>query len=1116
MQGTLIVGPVVGTAAAVAGLAWWMRSLLSQGTSPLSSRLPDDSTIPSFQEPSPTPGPSPVASPTVSLITSPVSSPVATPGASPVASPAVSPITPPVASPAVSQITPPVASPVESPAVSPITQPVASPVESPAVSPRTPPVASPVESPAPVALPAVSPTTPPVASPAVFPITPPVATPVALPVALPAVSPITPPVASSVVSPIVSAVQQPSLTNFDLPPNVIPAVRTSPLTKPKPASAPQQSTVTNPLENALMTIVAAVVPSRLWQVLRRNIRRKTRGQPDTGLRQYYEAMASLIRLARVYIDHPTELMSILAVPKTQPDRAAIESPLTITQEALAQKYGVPLATIQGEINNIYSNAFSIRVPILEQLQRMVQPKIPSRPVTPPMRASPVVPPVVPSAPQIRSSPIVVPRIPQSVAVQDPFNTACLEQSGWEITGFFAKDFKSLLNSRPNIDVDSLSSETAQLATEHLQDLYWDTVSPLEDNIPMRSLSRNSTTLLTLGNIIGRGASGMVFTGQLQHLRGITKPAETREVLVKVIDSQEASALESQEMVNEILLQSILWCTSQDLKLVPNPIPAIRAPLELHAAPPSIKLRNPGMRDTSKGTPAVAMDFAGKTLQSVMMELQGSPEGEMVFWLLIVSLAESLQALQRAVNFVHTDLHSGNVLAERLSAPQEIILGGVRYSLPYKVSIIDFGKSCLDIGDKTLVTSSRYKQWCVKTGGYDLMLLLSTISMDTMWTDVRLPLMELCKSAFTEQGKKPPLWVFDSLETDYFQGVWRTTTVTTPTNVIKFCTGQLERLSTPVKKHQRPSITRPRVVPQATKPNVFDWRALAQDQKSLRGQREQQRQARQRQEQRRQAEELRRRQYFEEEAQKEEQTRRQREVEVQQILEESAQRWRENRRLEQQEREREALEDQRLDEEFRRWLDERAERMQAQEANDRAQEALRAERERVSAQRGREAQEQESLRAEEEESQRQRDRQRRAAEERAQERSAWEQAAASLERERAREGPREPQRMPKTKRRQPIPVPAAQKSQATRQVLARLKEDMNLVCDQFLNRFGAKDYKQLIRTLHPDKVVQTKEAKRNFLTTFYSPQVDDAVLNDKEVTDLIEELVKKAFDCRVIN
>lgn len=83
-------------------------------------------------------------------------------------------------------------------------------------------------------------------------------------------------------------------------------------------------------------------------------------------------------------------------------------------------------------------------------------------------------------------------------------------------------------------------------------------------------------------------------------------------------------------------------------------------------------------------------------------------------------------------------------------------------------------------------------------------------------------------------------------------------------------------------------------------------------------------------------------------------------------------------------------------------------------------------------------------------------------------------------------------------------------------MGQINSDLNLVCDQFLQRFGAKNYKDLIKILHPDKVVQTEDGKRNFLNKFYSGQVNDEILNDKEVTTMLVALFRKAWDCFSVN
>lgn len=915
----------------------------------------------------------------------------------------------------------------------------------------------------------------------------------------------------------------------------------------KPAT-PEPETLS--VETAFTTIVPALIPSRLWQVLRRNIIRKTRGKADAGLQQYYEAMQRIIVLARVYLNSPAELMDILTVPKIQPDRFVIDSPLNTTNEALAQKYGADLAAIQKQFNDNYQVAMTKPLPSLDQLRRLVQPQVDSRPI--PLPSSPVasaaapipaptnlqpIPPLSSGPVPLPSTPIpgppspppvespVVPRAPPasrvapsvaSVGVQESLNSDCLEDAGWENTGFFVQEFQDLLDSQ--VDEDRLSTETARLAFQYLEDMYWDGTSPLWENIPQRSLSRYDTTELTLKDTIGQGATGLVFSADLRQ-----GGPETRNVLVKMINPQVSDAEYRREMVNEILVQSIMWCTCNKLKVTPNPIPAILAPLELHMNPVSSDLRNnPGMKDKRNGTPAVAMDYAGKTLASLLMELPGLPDGETSFWLILVSLAEKLQALQQAVNFVHTDLHTGNVLVQP-SAPQDIILGGVTYTLPYKVSMIDFGRSCLDVGNKTLVTTPNYKDNCVRTGAYDLMLLLSIISTASTWTAVRLPLMELCKSAFTQQGKTPPLWVFDNLEQPYFQSVWRTTTVTTPAKVISFCQAQLQRLQ------QRKASPRVRVKSQAQ-----DWTWLEKATKEKMRQRRQVKQRKlaaqlERDEKKRR---LLQQQLEYEEAQRQEQLREQQRLEDQRLetirLEREAN---EQMRLEEEEREREAareLEQRRLlEEDFDRYLEdldrqirereaqlarEREAQMamerEAQIARERAQEAARVANEAAETEmRRRTMEDQEAtewsyirqqLRKQAEEADRQERRQ-------------------QQRRRNERPPPEQPQRQPPRPQSAGVKPKTQQPQNNTLQRLVkRIQGDIDARCGKLLDRFQVKNYKQLVRLLHTDRTTASDAVKQEFLAKYYGVDADDAILQDKGVDARLLELTKKAIECFKLN
>jgi len=281
----------------------------------------------------------------------------------------------------------------------------------------------------------------------------------------------------------------------------------------------------------------------------------------------------------------------------------------------------------------------------------------------------------------------------SVAIQQ-VGAACFAESGWR-DGFLAQFRKRICDS-PGLTKSDLAAATAELATEFLQQLYWDGVSDKLPVVDLPVVSQNSVMRLQLTSYLSEGTYGMVFQGQLTDVSGA---GSATDLIVKVVNPTAPDfgdgLTPSQELANEVLVQSWLHCTAADLGMTPNPIPAIRAPVALHAT------QSPGLMQSfralwgspSGGVPAVAMDNAGITLSQWIGSVKPTGAAVAHFWLILYTVARILRDLQAAVGFVHADLHANNITVAP-TAPQLITLDGRSYELPYSVAIIDFGKACM--------------------------------------------------------------------------------------------------------------------------------------------------------------------------------------------------------------------------------------------------------------------------------------------------------------------------------------------------------------------------------------------------------------------------------------
>lgn len=285
----------------------------------------------------------------------------------------------------------------------------------------------------------------------------------------------------------------------------------------------------------------------------------------------------------------------------------------------------------------------------------------------------------------------------SVAVQQP-GEACFQSSGWR-DGFIAQ-FRRRICGNIALTKSDLAAATAALATEYLQQLYWDGVSDKLPVVGIPVVSQNAAIRLQLASYLSEGTYGMVFQGQLTE----QSTRQTDDVIVKVVNptapdfADDDGLSPSQELVNEVLVQSWLHCTAADLGMAPNPIPAIRAPMSLHATQsPGMWKRVFGLWGTpSEGIPAVAMDNAGITLSQWMESVKPTAAAVTHFWLILYTVTSVLQRLQAAVGFVHADLHGGNITVAPSDMPMGVTVDGLMYELPYRVSLIDFGKACLTV------------------------------------------------------------------------------------------------------------------------------------------------------------------------------------------------------------------------------------------------------------------------------------------------------------------------------------------------------------------------------------------------------------------------------------
>lgn len=276
--------------------------------------------------------------------------------------------------------------------------------------------------------------------------------------------------------------------------------------------------------------------------------------------------------------------------------------------------------------------------------------------------------------------------------------ACL--AGWDNAGELGRDFAhnifqlGLMGRR-------LTRAMTRLAKRHLIAL-----RPLQgtkytaSHLPYSS--GNATVALQLVKQINVGGYGTVWSATLQD------ETHTRSVVVKFANRSSDYA----ELIMEMLIQSVLRCV---LPGPDNPVPAVIAPVIIRHG---------------RDRPALVMENAGQSLYNFL-----DRPSEWLF-LVVGLVATYIQVLQERINFRHADLHPGNVLiangdmrAVELDSEDDTVL----LQTPVRVSLIDFGNSCLTVDGKELRVQlpgpDVYNQQCdANNAASDLFLLLAKMAM----------------------------------------------------------------------------------------------------------------------------------------------------------------------------------------------------------------------------------------------------------------------------------------------------------------------------------------------------------------------------------------------------
>jgi len=300
---------------------------------------------------------------------------------------------------------------------------------------------------------------------------------------------------------------------------------------------------------------------------------------------------------------------------------------------------------------------------------------------------------------------------------------CLADSvPWRDRCAFVQQLKALMqNPLMAQDQDTLSHATARLIQRHMVNL--NQVSGADPR-----MYQDANMNLELVHQLGRGSFGMVWSGTLQQHGAV------QDVVVKLILSSQtvgqaetANQVTIDQFMNELMMQALLHCVANSIRLVPNPIPAVLAPIMLH--------------DPLNDAPGIVMEHAGRTLEHYILHDNDNPVN---LWVVLAQIAHALRELQRAAGFQHADLHVGNILVGRrlasvtmsVAMPQlnDPFVGVPSFSIhtPLVASIIDFGFTCMTIHGAKLQSIIRqpdkhYVQQCHnQTDSSDLFLLLASI------------------------------------------------------------------------------------------------------------------------------------------------------------------------------------------------------------------------------------------------------------------------------------------------------------------------------------------------------------------------------------------------------
>jgi hypothetical protein len=382
---------------------------------------------------------------------------------------------------------------------------------------------------------------------------------------------------------------------------------------------------------------------------------------------------------------------------------------------------------------------------------------------------------------------------------------CLADSvPWRDRCAFVSQFKALLQNPVLImNNGALSRATANLIRRHMVNLN-------RSNVSDTRLYHDASMNLGLINILGHGTFGEVWSGWLEQ-HGATQP-----VIIKLVRGEDnrLKVDVTDQFMNELVMQALLHCVANGLRMVPNPIPAVLAPVMLHD-------------NQLHGSPGVVMDHAGHTLRQFIQHANETPAN---FWVILALVAHYLRELQQAVNFQHADLHSGNIMVGRRAIPITTwikmprpgsgfpVWNGDKFSVttPWTVSIIDFGFACMTLASssgvpvqlRTLIGPPGLQQCWDQSNSSDLFVLLSSIyymlatpgeapvRVSASYQSVTRALEQFLGNALTASGFDggAPTHLLHHPHAAYF--LTRGITSTTPDDVLALCFGQLQAAMAP--------------------------------------------------------------------------------------------------------------------------------------------------------------------------------------------------------------------------------------------------------------------------------------------------------------------------------